>query len=643
MPGQKTILLASANVLDNMDYLKRLQAERRTIIDILHPSRLRQELNIEKEVELTFSELFEQFNQLGFSQRPINLFHYSGHSTEEALLLEDAMAGNKEMSARQVTDFLKLQKGLEVVFLNSCCSESIGEMLLESGIGAVIETTSSVRDEEAARFAAWLYKGLHAGKSLIDAFEQAVNSFEKEICCCVRKETNHRFISGFHIVEEEEKCAWKLAFNEKSFVENWYLVERIHRRFYHQDVTTRVLAIYEKTDYNEQCYKVIRNLFLEHQNVLVYSLDELLAEDNRNELIQETQTAILLFNTGFGGFWSQLEWLYPSLKAMNLLFVGCDGDVEGAYSKVKNNLALTSEVPTFPPGSLTLEKLARAESVEKVVKELFAKRICEKVAQAFSADKAILTDEFDNLNFGKQRQPFESSDEKAFQFGGYNLVLVEGSPFCAQELLIKKLMLYATPRIDRNIKPKILSIGKNIPNALTTSELYQHLTHTLLGVKVNLGVEALRATISQKLEEQDLIIVLNDVFEENGDCLPIFRDLWNELVAGIESPPKHRLFLFIVHKACKESRNHWNASGFVANAPISNVQLLDAIEPLNKTALNTWHGSTGKRFPNGHFFDSLINEPYSSQILKDPFMTKAIHEICALMKCPDVPDRVLTI
>ena len=84
---------------------------------------------------------------------------------------------------------------------------------MESGIGAVIETTSSVGDEEAARFSAWLYQGLHAGKSLLHAFEQAVASFEQEICCCIRKESNQRNISGFHIIEEEEKCAWKLAFN----------------------------------------------------------------------------------------------------------------------------------------------------------------------------------------------------------------------------------------------------------------------------------------------------------------------------------------------------------------------------------------------------------------------------------------------
>lgn len=638
MPEQKTILLASANVLNNPGYLAHLQKERRNIRNILQPSFIRREINIEQEVELSFNDLFAQFNR----GKSINLLHYSGHSTEEKLLLQDVGGDSKDLSANQLAAFLKLQPGLEVVFLNSCCSESIGELLLASGVNAVIETTTEVGDEDAARFAGWIYEGLHSGKSLADAFEQATIFFEQEICPCTRTPPNPRGIAGFPL-GSEEKCLWKLAFNEKSFVENWYLVERIHRRFYHKDVTTRVLAIYEKTDYNEQCYKVISDLFWERHDVMVYSLEELLADENRNELIQETQTAILLFNTGFGGFWSQLEWLHPSLKAMNLLFVGCDGDVEGAYSKVKNNLALTTEVPTFPPGSLTLEKLARAESLEKVVKDLFAKSICEKVSQAFSASKEILTEEFDNLNFGKQRQPFESDDEKSFRFDKYNLVLVEGSPNCAQELLVKKLLLYANPRIERSVKPRHISIGTNVPNALTKEELYLQLTHSLLGAKINIGIEPLRDVISQKIDEQDLVIILNDVVQNNGDCLPVFRDFWNELAVLLPETPKNRLFLFIIHKACNESKNHWNTQGFHSNPSLFNVRLLDAIEPLNNTALNTWHANTGKRFPTNHFFYSLIQKEKATQILKDPYMTKAIAEICHLMKCPGILSELLKI
>lgn len=644
MPEQKTILLASANVLNNQGYLRHLQEERRKILDVLHPSKIRQEIHIEREIEVSFGELFNQFNTPGYFQRPINLLHYSGHSTEEELILEDAVEGNKTISAQQLADFLKLQPRLEVVFLNSCCSASIGELLLKSGIGAVIETTTAVGDVDAARFATWVYQGLHAGKSLEQSFNQAIILYEEEICHCFRIESTERGISGFHLDKDTEKCAWKLVYHDKAFVETWYLVNRISSQgFYNKEITTRILAIYENENGDGKYYEPIENLFLHRPDTFVYTLGDLMMEEERDKLLGETQCTILFISAGFPGFWNRLGWLKPALQAMNLYFIGCDGDVEKAYSDIIQDLELNAELPAYPPLPLTLEKLSKIESLEVIVNKLVAKNILAGISTDFAGSAKVLREELDNLNFSKQRRPFESDDKISFRFGKYNLVLVEGSPHCAQELLIKRLLLYvANTSIDKNIKRHIISIGKNVFNALTLEELNQQLVHTLLGIKINLGIEQLRETIAQKIDQEDLVIVMNDVFQENGDCLPVFREFWNELVARLPPVLNHRLFLFVIHKACKESKNHWHTEGFISDPPLFNVRLLDAIEPLTWTDLNAWRANTNKRFPEGHFFDPLIQEQ-AQQILQVPYMSKAIAKICALMKCPGVSSEVLKI
>lgn len=644
MPTQKTILLASANVLDNRDYLIHLKDERRKILDILHPLRLRQEVHIEREIEISFSELFDQFNKPGYFQQPINLFHYSGHSNEEKLILEDAVGGNKSISARQLADFLKLQPGLEVVFLNSCSSESIGALLLDSGVGAVIETTTVIRDADASRFAEWVYKGLHAGKSLVEAFEQAVVSYESEVCCCTRKESNLRDISGFFSDEEEERCAWKLAFNDKAFVENWYLVERIRQRFYDANVTTRVLAVYAPVENNEPYYSVLRGAFLGQPEILVYSISEILTgdESEMEKLIADSHVALFILSEGFSNFWMGLDRWKPALKNLQLIFLGCDGDVQRSFQLVNEEL-LREKSSVFPPYPFTLKQLSEKQNLETAFNSFCADLIRKEISNPFNKLSEVLTEEFDNLNFGKQRRPFESTGENSFQFSTYNLILVEGSLHCAQELLVKKLLMYAKPRIAKNINPNVISIGKNVPNVLTQAELYQQLADTLIGRKISLGMDHLIETITQKIEQEDLVIVMNDVFQENGDCLPIFREFWNELIEKLPPESKHRLFLFIIHKACKESKNHWNTIGFTSNPPFSNVRLLDAIEPLHEVDLNSWHANTGKRFPDGHFFYSLIEEKQAKQILQEPYMTKAIAEICHLMKCPGILSEILKI
>lgn len=288
-----------------------------------------------------------------------------------------------------------------------------------------------------------------------------------------------------------------------------------------------------------------------------------------------------------------------------------------------------------------MAKLAVQESVETIFNGIFRKAICEKVFKTIVPANKILTREFDNLNFGKQLSILESDRSDAFRFGSFNLLLIEGSQLCAQELLVKRLWQYPKPRIDKNIKPKIISIGKNFPDNLTENKFYRELSYSILGVNFPASIEFLREAILQQLAEEDFILVLNDVYNKYKNFLDLLMDFWNRLTENLRGEPTKRLFIFVIHKECENSVNQWSTDGFRSEPPLINVCLLDAIEPLKEPVLNAWHAKAGNSFPEQDQFHQLIKEENIRTILKEPYMAKAMAEICNLMNCPEVLSEVL--
>ena len=147
MSKSKCILLASANKYQGLTgYLEFLREERLKIVAAIKGS-----AQINHASECTFESLFDHFNE---AQNPIHFFHYFGHSDAEQIYLHNEATGTRKISNRRLVDFLKCQKSLEIVFLNSCCSETLGELILSEceSVKAVLETTTKVGDKQAAEF-----------------------------------------------------------------------------------------------------------------------------------------------------------------------------------------------------------------------------------------------------------------------------------------------------------------------------------------------------------------------------------------------------------------------------------------------------------------------------------------------------------
>ncbi|WP_421800009.1 hypothetical protein [Haliscomenobacter sp.] len=633
----KRILLASAQVNTNKEYLDHLKEERDGIGRVLNDSIKKGKIALQQEKECTFEGLFDNFNAPDTKDKEINVFHYCGHSDGEQLYLQQDGAGNRMLSNQNLVNFFKYQKKLELVFLNSCSSETLGEMLLAEcdHIQAVIETTSKISDLTAAKFAEKFYQSLHAGKNLKLAFDQTVDSFADIKSVGYRSVEKGRSIVKW---DDHEESTWTLSFKEDTFVDNWYLVERPIQRYFEPSIKTKILVIVEDSNENDKYYRLIDNLFLQDQGVLILPFSDILLEDQKEELVANVEQVIILLTEETIAFFKRFEWLIPLLTKAPLLFLGCTGDTAKTFTQIASQLE-RDDAPIFPSPRSSLERLSEVYGLEFAFNDFCAQFITKSIRSR----EATLASELEDLNFTKQRLPFESKDEElSFRFGKHNLMLIEGSPNCAQELLVKKLRRYANPRVSSNVKPDVVSVKSYLPGKLTKEDLCRMLTHTLLSVDLDLGIELIGKTILQKTMQQDLIIVLNDISKNHGDCLSVIKNFWNELTLHLQET-KHRLFLFFIHKECQDSQKNWTTQGFVNQPPLFNVRSLDLIEPLNEQIWNGWHASTGKRFPKEDLFHSLIQEEKSQQILRDPYMAKAIAKICDLMKCPEICKKLLTI
>jgi hypothetical protein len=167
------ILLAFANdVANDRRYLRSLQEESKTIGNALMPA-------VEKGLlappvsifNATVGDVMGAFQQ-PFHREKIRIFHFGGHADGSQLIFEDEAGGPAGAKARNLAAYLGQQESLVLVFLNGCCTEGQVRRLRETGIKAVVATTSDIDDKMAADFAEAFYKEL-ATCRLRQAFDRA--------------------------------------------------------------------------------------------------------------------------------------------------------------------------------------------------------------------------------------------------------------------------------------------------------------------------------------------------------------------------------------------------------------------------------------------------------------------------------------
>ncbi len=125
----------------------------------------------------TDREVLDLFQDPLYRDR-IVVFHFGGHASSGALLLESPEGETTIAHAGGLARFLGEQRGLELVFLNGCSTEGQVEDLLAAGVPAVIATSQAILDEVATELAGRFFQALASGASIRRAYAQATAAVE---------------------------------------------------------------------------------------------------------------------------------------------------------------------------------------------------------------------------------------------------------------------------------------------------------------------------------------------------------------------------------------------------------------------------------------------------------------------------------
>ena len=163
------ILLAFANDReDGARFLSELQDEQLVLDDLLSAH-----FNVEQKPVATLERIQQAFNTYG--QR-VRVFHFAGHANADQIELARGKDGHKGGYVEGVAQYIGLQKGVELVFLNGCATAGQVTGFKDAGIPAVIATTAPISDKVAKEFSEIFYTAFvlnQQRKPLKQAFDEA--------------------------------------------------------------------------------------------------------------------------------------------------------------------------------------------------------------------------------------------------------------------------------------------------------------------------------------------------------------------------------------------------------------------------------------------------------------------------------------
>lgn len=163
-PHYAVVFLAFSNPADQ-SYLQLLKKESTALRDILLPLDQSGKIKLLREESTDHQDIPKLLTRY---RDQIFIFHYGGHADGQHLFFE-----NQKGNVAGLAGLLGLQKNLKLVFLNGCSTQEQVRPYLEAGIPAVVATTRSIPDEEAAYFAERFYDALASAHGIEEAFRIA--------------------------------------------------------------------------------------------------------------------------------------------------------------------------------------------------------------------------------------------------------------------------------------------------------------------------------------------------------------------------------------------------------------------------------------------------------------------------------------
>jgi hypothetical protein len=156
-----------------------------------------------------------------FYRNQVVIFHYAGHASPDALLLQTADGHNAPASRDRFAQFLALQSRLRLVFLNACMTREWAEQLVRLGV-CVVATSRCIPDSIAPDFANAFYREIAQDRTIAEAFEEASRG-------CASAKENHAGMRGFAAAEDDhatEGLPWALYGSEAA--RTWRLSDDAH-------------------------------------------------------------------------------------------------------------------------------------------------------------------------------------------------------------------------------------------------------------------------------------------------------------------------------------------------------------------------------------------------------------------------------
>ncbi|GAB2529132.1 hypothetical protein [Spirosoma aerophilum] len=169
------LVIATAN--QTQDYLDQLIKEKREIEDISLRKAISKEcIKVIEKGSIDFSPLWNLVHSPDLEWQSVTLFHYVGHSSAQGLLASgDSQQPPSLINKEALTSLFTYPNKLRLVFINSCCSRELADLIRQAGVPYVIGTTAKIKDDQAVQVARIFYQLLgdtHNPATIEKAFDE---------------------------------------------------------------------------------------------------------------------------------------------------------------------------------------------------------------------------------------------------------------------------------------------------------------------------------------------------------------------------------------------------------------------------------------------------------------------------------------
>ncbi|MCK6560111.1 AAA family ATPase [bacterium] len=220
-PAKPVIFLAFAqDRTEGGAYLRNLPLELDGIRKALQKARQAELCEVVERSNTTVENILDVFQEY---QDRIAVFHYGGHAGSYELLLESLTGEHATAHSEGLVSFLARQKGLQLIFLNGCCSQQQALDLIAAGLPAVVGTSQKIDDGVATKLSVRFYQGMAAGLGIDRAWVEAVDQIKIE-----KGAGNTRALHWQGQAETSDRFPWEIYYrNGAEQIKEWSLPEAV--------------------------------------------------------------------------------------------------------------------------------------------------------------------------------------------------------------------------------------------------------------------------------------------------------------------------------------------------------------------------------------------------------------------------------